>query len=84
MYAVSDEFTFADAAVLPFLARLEVVLSNEVGAFELGKGKKFLETLKTDAKYKPFYDYFSLLKERDSFKKTFWPVSNYCSFVIII
>ncbi|KAF9027253.1 glutathione S-transferase [Hymenopellis radicata] len=72
-FAVNDDFTIADAAVLPFFARLETVLSNDLGAYDEGEGKQVLNTLATDPKYKVFWDYFQRLKARESFKKTYWP-----------
>lgn len=74
-FAVSDDFTIADAAVLPFFARMELTLNNDLGAYESGEGKTVLETLRTP-KYKVFSEYFARLKERESFKKTFYPVST--------
>ncbi len=74
-FAVNDDFTIADAAVLPFFARFETVLSNDLGAYEEGEGKQVLNTLATEPKYKIFWDYFQRLKSRESFKKTYWPVS---------
>ncbi|KAF9027234.1 glutathione S-transferase [Hymenopellis radicata] len=74
-FAVNDDFTIADAAVLPFFARFETVLSNDLGAYDEGEGKQLLNTLATDSKYKVFWDYFQRLKARESFKKTYWPVS---------
>ncbi|KAG6843460.1 hypothetical protein H0H93_000918, partial [Arthromyces matolae] len=35
-YAIGSQFTIADAAVAPFLARLEVILAEGIGAFDAG------------------------------------------------
>ncbi len=74
-FAVNDDFTIADAAVLPFFARFETVLSNDLGAYDEGEGKQVLNMLATEPKYKLFWDYFQRLKSRESFKKTYYPVS---------
>jgi len=70
-YAVGDEFTVADAAILPFIARMEVSFANDIGSYPQGEGKKAYAVLETDPKYARFRQYFSDLKERESFKKTF-------------
>ncbi|KIY63085.1 hypothetical protein CYLTODRAFT_382775 [Cylindrobasidium torrendii FP15055 ss-10] len=72
-YAVSDEFTIADAAIGPFLARLELFLANDVGKFTEGRGSKFITALRADESFKPFWDYLDLIKGRESFKKTWSP-----------
>ncbi|PBK88259.1 glutathione S-transferase [Armillaria gallica] len=71
-WAVGDEFSIADVAIAPFLARLEVALSNDLGGFEVGEGKKVWETLQTDEKYGPLRSYWARLKERKSVKDTFY------------
>ncbi|KAJ7598388.1 thioredoxin-like protein [Mycena floridula] len=70
-FAVSDDFTIADAAVLPFFARMEVALSNDLGAFAEGEGRKIHERLNSDSKFARFKQYFLDLKARESFKATF-------------
>ncbi|KIY62573.1 hypothetical protein CYLTODRAFT_426808 [Cylindrobasidium torrendii FP15055 ss-10] len=72
-YAVSDEFTIADAAVVPFLARLELLLTTDTGKFAPGQGSKFIASLKADASFNSFFEYLNLLKERESFKQTWHP-----------
>lgn len=73
-YAIG-KWSIADAAVTPFLARAEVVLKNDIGKYEEGKGKSVWATLETDPKYARFRKYFADVKGRDSFKETFYPVS---------
>ena len=73
-YAVG-KWSIADAAVTPFLARAEVVLKNDIGKYEEGKGKAVWAKLETDPKYARFRKYFADVKARDSFKQTFYPVS---------
>ena len=78
-YAVG-QWSIADAAVTPFFARAEVALTNDLGVYEEGKGKATWAVLESDPKYARFKKYFNDLKSRDSFKKTFHPVSKpfYC------
>ncbi|KAG6899649.1 hypothetical protein C0993_008329 [Termitomyces sp. T159_Od127] len=70
-YAVGPEFTIADAAVVPFFARLELILEEDIGAFDVGVGPKTLQILNTDPKFARFRKYFAAIKARESFKKTF-------------
>ncbi|KIY61378.1 hypothetical protein CYLTODRAFT_427565 [Cylindrobasidium torrendii FP15055 ss-10] len=72
-YAVSNEFTIADAAVLPFIARAEVLFGGDFGNAEAPRGSRLIAETKADPKYQPFWEYFELLKERESFKATWWP-----------
>lgn len=74
-FAVGSEFTIADAALLPFFARIEVALSNDIGAFDAGEGTKALAVLKGE-KYAKIWAYFENLKTRKSFKDTFDAVSR--------
>jgi glutathione S-transferase len=76
-YAVV-EWSIADAAVTPFLARASVALKNDLGAFDEGKGIKVWETLQNDAKYARFGKYFEDVTKRDSFKETFFEVRGSC------
>ncbi|KAG5351784.1 IN2-1 like protein [Termitomyces sp. T112] len=70
-YAIGPRFTIADAAVAPFFARLEVVLEEDIGAFDVGVGPKTLKILNTDPKFARYRKYFADIKARESFKKTF-------------
>lgn len=65
------EYSLADAAVTPFLARASVAFSNDFGAYDVGQGKALWETLQTDAKYARFRQYFADVTARDNFKQTF-------------
>jgi len=71
-YAIG-KWSIADAAVTPFLARAELLLKNDIGRYEEGKGKAVWATLETDPKYARFRKYFADVKARDSFKETFYP-----------
>jgi glutathione S-transferase len=74
-FAVGNEFTIADAAVLPFLARIEVALKYDIGAFAPGEGPKAWNEL-TGPKYAKIQAYFEGLKQRKSFKDTWNEVSR--------
>ncbi|KAJ7106229.1 glutathione S-transferase [Mycena epipterygia] len=70
-YAVGDEYTAADIAITPFLARLEVALKNDIGAYKEGEGKKAAEYFFAGERFKRFVKYFEAIKARESFKATF-------------
>ncbi|KAF5380179.1 hypothetical protein D9615_006210 [Tricholomella constricta] len=70
-FAVGPEFSIADAALVPFLARAEVILKNDCGAFDEGTGLEAYETLSSDPKFARYRKYFGDIKARESFKKTF-------------
>ncbi|KAI9567981.1 glutathione S-transferase C-terminal-like protein [Boletus coccyginus] len=69
-YAVDDHYTIADIAITPFLARLKVACTNEIGQFPIGQGSEFLKVLSGE-KYAKFYAYFGRLLDRESFRATF-------------
>ncbi|KAJ7867286.1 glutathione S-transferase [Mycena leptocephala] len=71
MYAVGDEYTAADIAIAPFLARMEVWLKNDLGAYKEGEGKKASEHLFSGDRFARLIKYFDALKARESFKATF-------------
>lgn len=70
-FALGDTFTVADVSVAPFLARLEVALTNDAGAYDVGEGPRLYKVLKEDPKYARFWKYFQDLKARPSYKATF-------------
>ncbi|KAF5344350.1 hypothetical protein D9758_013280 [Tetrapyrgos nigripes] len=70
-YALGKEFSNADAAIAPFLVRWEIGLSEDIGAYEEGEGKKVWDLLSKEAKYERFRRYLRVLKERESVKKTY-------------
>jgi len=70
-FVVGTEFSIADAAVIPFFARMEAVLKNDIGAFDEGTGLKAWQTYQKDEKYAKIRKYIASMKERESFKKTF-------------
>jgi len=69
-YAIG-EWSIADAAAIPFLARAELAIKNDLGAFDEGDGKKAYEILQTDPKFGRFREYLAALKGRKSFQETF-------------
>ncbi|TFK63623.1 glutathione S-transferase [Pluteus cervinus] len=70
-YAVGDEFTIADAALIPFVARGKVALKYDIGKFEVGAGLKAYDVLQTDPRFEKFRRYIADVEARDSFKSTF-------------
>ncbi|KDQ53770.1 hypothetical protein JAAARDRAFT_197211 [Jaapia argillacea MUCL 33604] len=70
-YALGDEWSIADAALTPFLARLELSLRKGFGGFKEGEGTKLLGRLKEGTKFEVFWKYFENVTQRESFKKTF-------------
>ncbi|KAJ6542526.1 glutathione S-transferase [Mycena vulgaris] len=70
-FAVGDEFTAADIAVAPFLARMELVLKNDMGAYKAGEGTKAAEYFFSGGRFARVVKYFDAIKARESFKTTF-------------
>ncbi|KAJ7148101.1 glutathione S-transferase [Mycena crocata] len=70
-FAVGDEFTAADIAIAPFLARMEVWLKNDIGAFKEGEGKKAAAYFFEGQRFARLVKYFEAIKARESFKSTF-------------
>ena len=69
-YAVG-EYSAADIAITPFLARARVTLSNDLGGYPQGEGPKVFEALTNkQGKYPRFAKYFDDLLARESFKAT--------------
>ncbi|EJD05530.1 uncharacterized protein FOMMEDRAFT_138958 [Fomitiporia mediterranea MF3/22] len=67
-FAVSDDFTNADAAVGPFLARVFVATKNDFGT--PGEGKKVFEALNSP-RFSKLTNYYKRIEARESFKSTF-------------
>ncbi|KAF7363969.1 Serine carboxypeptidase [Mycena sanguinolenta] len=70
-YAVSDDFTLADIAILPLLARMEIWLKNDVGRFKEGEGKKAYEYFASSDRFARLRKYYAACRDRESFKTTF-------------
>ncbi|KAI0371419.1 glutathione S-transferase [Pilatotrama ljubarskyi] len=64
------QFSIADIAIAPFIARTRVSLLNELGKYPEGNGKKVWETA-TTGKFARIGKYAEDLFARDSFKSTF-------------
>lgn len=68
------EFSAADIAIAPFLARMDIVLRNELGSYEEGAGGRVLEILHSP-QFVRLQRYFEDIKGRRSFQATFDEVS---------
>lgn len=69
-YAVGEQYTIADIAITPFIARLKVAATNEVGKYPVGQGREFLQAL-GGQKYAKYYAYARRLLDRQSYQATF-------------
>lgn len=66
------QYSVADIAITPFLARARVALINELGAYPEGEGKKVWEALSSgQGRFARFGKYLADLLNRESFKATF-------------
>lgn len=65
------EWSIADAAWTPFIARLFVALENDVGGYAVGEGPKTFQVLTNDAKFARFQQYWKDVSSRPSFVATF-------------
>ncbi|KIJ49538.1 hypothetical protein M422DRAFT_66024 [Sphaerobolus stellatus SS14] len=74
--AVSDNFTIADSAVAPFLLRLDLLSSNDVGVYE-GENTKLYQVLNTKPKFERLWNYILALKERPNVNATFPAVADF-------
>ncbi|KAL0070185.1 hypothetical protein AAF712_002675 [Marasmius tenuissimus] len=72
-FAVGNRFSVADIAVAPFIARLQTALTNDLGLFEAGEGKKLWEKVQSDPRFERFRKYTEAILERESFKATYDP-----------
>ncbi|KAJ7282476.1 glutathione S-transferase [Mycena rebaudengoi] len=70
-FAISDEYTVADIAITPFLARMEVALKNDIGAYKEGEGKKAYDVIFSSERFARIAKYFNTIKARESFAATF-------------
>jgi glutathione S-transferase len=69
-YAVG-EWSMADAAVVTFVARAEVGLKNDLGAYDEGTGTKAWDKLETSPKFERFRKWYADVKRRKSFQDTY-------------
>ncbi|KAJ7093435.1 thioredoxin-like protein [Mycena belliarum] len=70
-YAIGDEYTAADIALIPFLARLELVLGHDIGAYKPGEGRKAAQYLLSDKRFARIVKYLEMGKARESFRATY-------------
>jgi glutathione S-transferase len=85
-YAVGD-WSIADAAVVTLLARTELALENDYGAYDEGTGKKAWDEVMNAPRFERFRKYYAAVKARKSFQETFARVSltlSYLDFVLLI
>lgn len=65
------EWSIADAALIPFVARMFVALKNDLGAYPVGEGPKLLETILGSSSLQRFQKYWSEASAKPSFTATF-------------
>lgn len=70
-FAVGDHFTIADAAIVPFLARWELHLQNDLGKFAEGTGPRVYEELFRSERFARLQKYYANVSGRESFKNSF-------------
>ncbi|KAG8216335.1 hypothetical protein J3R82DRAFT_6408 [Butyriboletus roseoflavus] len=76
-YAMGNQYTIADIAITPFIARLKIASANEIGKFPFGQGSEFLSVL-TGERYAKFHAYAARLLDRQSHQATFNPEHQSC------
>ncbi|KAI0360305.1 glutathione S-transferase C-terminal-like protein [Trametes cingulata] len=70
-YAIG-QYSIADVAITPFLARARITLLNDLGGYPEGEGPQVLEALTSGSgRFARFGKYFTDLLARESFKATF-------------
>lgn len=77
VFAVGNNFTTADAAIIPFLVRTDLALKNDIGAYKEGEGTKIYEVLKSE-KYAKINRYIQAQTARENFKSTYDEVRVLC------
>jgi glutathione S-transferase len=80
-YAIGSEWSLADAAVTPFLARAFTSLKHDIGGYDEGLGKAVYDKIQNEPKYDRLKKYFALVTSRDSFKSTYFEVCFALSFL---
>jgi glutathione S-transferase len=71
-----DKINIADAAIAPFIARLELQLKHDVGGFAEGQGPTIYNEIFKNERFLVFQKYAQALLERDTIKNSFPGVSN--------
>jgi glutathione S-transferase len=75
-FALGRDVSMADAAVVTMMARAEVGLENDLGAYDEGEGRKSWDRVMKEEKYEKFRRWFNGVKARKSFQDTWDPVSE--------
>ncbi|KAH9958228.1 glutathione S-transferase [Russula dissimulans] len=70
-FAVGDHFTIADAALAPFIGRLELNLRNDVGKYAEGTGPRIHELLFRGERFARLQRYYDNITSRQSYKNSF-------------
>ncbi|KAI0062707.1 glutathione S-transferase [Artomyces pyxidatus] len=70
-FAVGNSWTIADAAIAPFLGRLDLMLGNDVGKFEEGVGRAAHAEIFEGDRFARLQKYYKDLTGRKSWKATF-------------
>ena len=68
-FAVGNKFTIADAALAPWLYRLELSLEDNIGAFTEADRKRVSDVYEGET-LRVLREYFSAIKSRKSFKES--------------
>lgn len=68
-------WSMADCAVTTVMVRVEVGLSNDLGAYDEGEGRKAWESVMKEERYAKFRRWFGDVKARKSFLETWDEVS---------
>lgn len=72
------QWSIADAALAPFMPRIQLFLANDIGIYPIGEGPKTLKALQ-EPRFTRFRKYAADVGERPSVKNTFDAVSNFQS-----
>ncbi|KAA1476125.1 hypothetical protein DENSPDRAFT_874429 [Dentipellis sp. KUC8613] len=70
-WAIGPEFSFADAAVAPFVGRIELYLRNDLGKYPVGEGPKLHKRLFEGTEFARLQQYWKDIAARPSFKATY-------------
>lgn len=79
------EFSIADIAIAPFLGRLELALSNDLGAWPEGQGQgEKISNLLQQPKLARINEYSKAVQSRPSFVSTWDPVSRLLPWLVLM
>ena len=77
-FAVGEQFTIADAAFAPFIARWDLLLRNDIGKFAEGAGLRVYQELFKSERFARLQKYYENISSRESFKDSFYTVRMEC------